>query len=199
MTRKLNAIKRLNKWWEDYGYRRNILESILVSSTTNEQMRFPTIKQFILSEVVNGTIAYTGGNAGQFYYRKPKSSEDGFEYGIWNYLKSETKKSKVKLSPTIGEAINKLCEMRIVPAEGPMGRSYADTELYNQFKDEWGSICEVDRYSSFSLPQETVVCVQKKFLPKLSIPEITDIMGIGKAMRPFIEKDLEFVKKQYHW
>ena len=58
--------RKLGEW--------TILKTLLVSSTTiNEEIvGLPTIKQFILSEVINGTIEYVGGNVGQIIYAQQK-------------------------------------------------------------------------------------------------------------------------------
>ncbi len=200
----------LKKWREEsllheenYRYRDNLFKSILVSSVSEDKPRLPTIEEFILSEVVNATIEYIGGNAGQIDYQKFKKSNVRhtlYEWEINDYLEKEIKAhSEGKLHPRVKESIAKLCERYTVYPYPE--RPYHRTELYDVFKGPFsgGRICQVIMRSSFSLPQETIIEVQKKIIPSLSGQEKKDIQGIGKAMRKYIDKDLEYIAHTYYW
>ena len=169
-------------------------------STTDKSFRIPTIEEFVLSEVVNGTIDYFGGKAGKVTYQKMRNG-NSFERALFEYFEKELKShSKGKLNPHIRESIRKLCKPYSVNPTGP-DRPYLQTELYVHFsgKPFGGGVCPVNMRSTFSLPQETVVKVEKEVLPKLSNPERRDVEGIGKAMRKFIDNDLGFIRERYHW
>jgi len=194
MAKKLDFKKDL-----EWGYRRNLLEALLVSSVSKESFRLPTIKEFILNEVVNGTIEYIGGNAGQIDYKKFRFDRNTFEIELERYFEAEMKAySKEKLNPKVNKAITKLCKHYFVYPTGP-DRPYPHTELYTHFNGFGAGICPVIMESSFSLPQDTIIRVQRKVLPALSNPEKKDIEGIGKAMRKYIDRDLEFIERTYHW
>jgi len=185
---------------EEWSYRRHLLEALLVSSVSEDRFRLPTIEEFILSEVVNGTIEYIGGNVGQIDYQKFRFDRNSFERELNKYFEAEMRAhSKGKLNPKFKKAVTKLCEHYYVNPTGP-DRPYPYTELYAHFKGfGGGGICPVIMQSSFSLPQETIIRVQREVLPELSNPEKRDVEGISKAMRKYIDRDLEFIGKTYHW
>lgn len=194
MAKKID-FRKLNR---DYIYERNVLKALLVASTSEDNLRFPTIKEFILSEVVNGTIEYIGGNAGEVNYQ----SEGGaFEINLYKYFKSEIEThSKGKLNPKIREVLDSLCEYHLESPTGPDG-SFLETKLYNHFKGRCGGygICQLPTSSSFSLPQDLVIEVNRQILPSLSNEERRDILGIGKSMREYVDRDLEFMAQTSHW
>ena len=196
MTRKTDFKKDCKEW----SYRKRFLEALLVSSLSENNFRLPTIEEFILSEVVNGTIEYVGGDAGQVDYQGSRLDRSTFEGRLHKYFESEMEAhSKGKLNPKIREAINKLCGCYYVDPTGP-DRPYPHTELYDHFRGPFGGgICQVIGRSTFSLPHDTFIKVQEKVLSSLSSPEKKNIIGIGKAMRKYVNRDLEFIGKTYNW
>src|SRR4030042_5959859 len=92
--------------WKEQDYRRHILEALLVASAS-DSFKLPTIKEFILSEIVNGTIEHIGGNAGQIDYQKFRF-DVGFERKLYEYLVSEMESRPGTLNPKVSKAINKL-------------------------------------------------------------------------------------------
>jgi len=187
---------------DELRYRRNVLEALLVSSISQESSWFPTIEQFVLSELVNATIEYVGGNAGQIIYQRFLHDEEEFEKHIYNYFKSEMERcsGEKKLDPCVNRAIDKLCEYYPVTPPEPF-LPYNNVELYIHFiGGVFGEgICPVITESSFSLPYETVERFKRDLFPKLSESEKRDIIGIGKIMRKYIDSDLEFIKERYYW
>lgn len=185
---------------EEWSYRRHLLEAFLVSSVSEDSFRFPTIEEFILSELVNGTIEYIGGNAGNIDYQKFTYNRNDFEKELCNYFETEmSAHSKGKLNSDIREAIVELCGHYYVNPTGP-DSPYPETELYTHFKGFCGGgICPVITQSSFSLSQDIIANVQKNVLPRFSDSEQKDIVGIGKSMRPYIDRDLEHIKETYLW
>lgn len=99
---------------------------------------------------MNGTIEYTGGNAGQIDYQKFRFNRDSFERELGKYFEGEMEShSKGKLNPKFEKAIVKLCEHYYVSPSGP-DSPYPDTELYNHSNGFGeGGICPVIRRSFF--------------------------------------------------
>ncbi|MFH1787180.1 MAG: hypothetical protein ABH811_00075 [archaeon] len=186
-----NALK---KSFERFYNRKNILEAILVSSMDDNHLKFPRIKQFILTELINGFGEYVEDNSQEIdYYSYFEKNQ--FERIAWNKIKRILKSdSSKKVDPKIRGAIGKMCKYRVVNPDGP-DRPYADTELYGLFK---GFFCPGVGSSIFSPPYDKVI-ETKKFMTSLPEFQKKDIEGIGKVMRDFIEKDLEYIRKEYHW
>jgi hypothetical protein len=189
------------KEMELWMYRHNILEAILVESMTKNRLRFPTIKEFILSELVNGTIDYIEGKSRQVEYQQFKLKSDIFERELYESFESQMiAHSRGKLNPKVRRALMKLCEDYYVHPTGPDSRPYLHTELYTHFKGfGGGGICPIVMESSFSFPYDAVIRVQKQVIPSLSAPERRDVEGIGRAMGKHIDNDLKFIGRKYHW
>lgn len=190
----------ITKSIEDSEHRRKVLEALLVAATPNGN-RLPTIEEFILSEVVNGTLEYVNAKAGEITYAKERAKHADpktYESKLYAYYHEEMRNTE-KLSENIRTAIGKLVEA--VWHHPYPGDSYCDTDLHAQFKGFGGvgGICQVIAQSTFSLPHELVLKVQKEIMPSFSESERKDIMCIGEAMRKYIKEDLEYIQKQYHW
>jgi len=197
MTEASKRLADFKKEIEEMRYRDRILEALLVSSITEDNSRLPTIQEYILSEVVNGTIDYAGGNAGKINYQKFRHDRNKYENELIKYFKEEMSETKGEMSPKIRESIQKMTDCHWVYVPEP-GDNYPTCELYGCFRG-FGGICPVTFHSSFSLPLELVVRVQKEVLPSLSKDERRDVKGIGKAMRKYINDDLEYIREHYHW
>lgn len=181
---------------EELRYRERILEALLVSSLTEDNSRLPTIPEYILSEVVNGTIEYVGGNAGRINFLKYNHNRNAYENELIKYFKDEMSKAKGEISQKIKESIQKMTDCHWVYVPEPFD-NYPTCELYVFFN--YGEICPPHFKSSFSLPHEVVVRAQRELLPFLSKDERRDVKGIGKAMRKYIDEDLEYIKEHYFW
>lgn len=190
----------LEKDHKEWNYQRSILEAILFFSTSEESLRLPTIEEFILSEIINATIEYVGGNAGQIKYNQFRLDRTQHENKICNYFKSEIElNSKRKLNPKIQKSLLSQCEVNFVDPEGP-GKIYIQTGLYIHFKGYLGEgICPRIMQSIFSFPQEIIIHVQKEILPSLSKHEIEDLQNIGKIMRKYIDEDINHIQKHIYW
>ena len=179
-------------------HRRNVLDALLVVAAPNGN-RLPTIEEFILSEIVNGAIDYLGGEAGEITYAKEKHIGNSYESKLYAYYHKEIRDAQRKLDVDIGTAMDKLVEA--VWHYSPPDDPYYDTDLYLQFMGfaGVGGICPVLMESTFSLPYELVSKVRKEIMPTFSESEKRDITGIGKAMRKYIEEDLEYIREHYQW
>lgn len=176
----------------EWIYQRDILDSLLVSSISEGISRLPSIGEYILSEVVNGTINYAGGEAGQMDYQHLRLSR-GFEEKLFKYFKSEIEEnSRDNLDPKIKKTLLKLCS--------PFTNSYWETSLYDHFKGIAGDgICPFPTQSKFSFSPDYLERVQKEVIPSLASSERRDVEGIGKSMRKYIKRDLKFIGKTVMW
>ena len=181
---------------EERNYRINLIEAFLVSSMTKDKFMFPTIEQFILSEVANGVIKHIRGdnrNMPHINYQMFELKENEFEKNLVKELMFSIGLFSGIMDSKVEKAITELC------APIWAGESY-HTELYEHFKGSAGmGICQTPMKSRFSLPYEVVVRAQRIIIPSFSDAERKDVEGIGKAMRPYIEQDLEFIKERYSW
>lgn len=195
----MSKVRDLNKDREEWNYRKNLLDALLILSVCEDSYRLPTIKGFILSEVVNGTIEYVGGNAGQIDYQKYRFDRDVFEEELSKYFKEEMKAhSDGRLTYKVKEAITKLCEHYYADTTG-VDRPHSTTELYSHLKGFRSIFPPGILESTFSLSHDTITRVHKEVLPLFSEQEKRDIEGISKAMRKYINKDLRFIEQTYHW
>ena len=182
---------------KEWNFRQGLLEAVLVSSTNERNYKLPTIKEFILSELVNGTLDYIGTNAGEVIYSEHRSST--FEHKLFDYFTSKIKGFERKLDRSIRNAITQLATPRRIYPGGPReitGGPYVTTILY----DHYDGIVPIGiAQSVFSLPQGVLIKIQNKVLPCFTDGEGENVRGIGKSMRKYIDKDLEFINKTYHW
>jgi len=176
--------------------RRHFLEALLLTSVTPEQPLLPSIKEFILSEVAQGTLEYIGGDPGRVLYRG-NPNDDSFEKNLFDSLEKELRAHPGRLSSDAERNIRTLCEpYRVDP---PRDRPYVSTELYEFFGTGFSPICTESSSSTFSLPYHTVIRLQNEVIPSFSGNVLRDIQGIGKAMRIYIALDIQHIKETYHY
>jgi hypothetical protein len=195
---EVSAMEDYEKEREERQFRKSILEAILVSSITPENARLPTINEYILSEIVNGVVDYTGGRAGKITY-----SDDGFEDNTYirhmqEYFREEMTNPHTALTPRIKSDLEKMLAFTFAPYDRGEGY-YPVSELYEFFNSPFIGICQAGAHSIFSLPYDLVMKVRNKTLPSLSEEEQKDILGIGKCMRKYIDEDMKDIGKTYHW
>ncbi|MBU0959666.1 MAG: hypothetical protein KKB31_06995 [Nanoarchaeota archaeon] len=193
--------EQFKKQREESDFRRGVFQATLVSSVNDKTYKFPTIDEYILSEFVNGVINFVGGNAGEVIYPQFDriASDRYFEIPIREYFDKEvTLDKKEKLSQRIARAVDQL--LKVEGRWDAENKPYDDVDLYLHFKGRrFTGICHEVMRSSFSLPQEVLIKVKNEIMPGLSEAEARDVVGIGQAMRPFIEQDLDYISKKYHW
>jgi hypothetical protein len=178
---------------KDSRYGQKVLKALLVAAAPNGN-RLPTIEEFILSEVVNGTIDYVNKKAGEITYvnERMKSDLNSYESKLYAYYHKEIRDTKRKLDANIGKTIDKL--VKAVWHHPYPDDPYCDTDLYAHFNG-FASVGQ----STFSLPYELVSEVRKEIMPTFSESEKRDITGIGKAMRKYVKEDLEYIREHYQW
>jgi len=181
---------------ENMRYDRDVLQALLYYSTTEDDFMLPTIEEFILGEVVNGTLEYLGRDAGKIKYQDFKGGRNSFEGAAWDYFEEESGLSDREIDPDVMASISRMASCHIVYPDGPDG-PYPKAGLYSTFKSVlFSGMC---MSSTFSLLQGDIYNVKKKVIPSLSEAERVDIEGIGKIMRRHINEDLVYIGKTYMW
>lgn len=174
---------------------KKVLDSLLVASIEGNAT-LPTIEQFILSEVINGTTSYIGGRASTIKYPN-FLDENTFLREMHEYFTEQLKAKGDKLAPQTKAALESMLKPK--PQHAPPDRPYLTTDLYQHFKGMASDICPVTHISSFSLSFDLVQKTRTETIPSFSEKERRDIVGIGRAMRPFINEDLTYIREHYHW
>lgn len=187
-------------WREKRNFQRGVLELILYSSITEKDCELPTIKEFILSELVSATSEYiTGEEIDGLAYRRDNGLDyPDFERILFERWQKIIKESGSKINLVILETITELAK----PSwhSDQTGDGEYETDLYNNYQGMWGSgICNVIMSSIFSLPLKTIKHIENEVVPNLPENIIKDCKEIGVIMRKYINKDLEYIRRQYHW
>lgn len=189
--------REYQRYKDERNYRKNILEAILVSSIQENKNQFPAITKHILSELINGTIDYIGGNPGRLTYANSRIEPENLEKYFYKYLKCDLDcELKQQLNPQIRSTINELSKPYRVDGNGP-DKPYLTIELYEHLGLTGNQISDKRIGSTFTILPLIIKKVETQILPNLSESEIKDILGIGKAMRKYIQEDLDFIKKHY--
>jgi len=181
---------------EDMEYDRDVLQALLYYSTAEDDFMLPTIEEFVLSEVVNGTLEYLGRDAGKVKYQDFKGGRNSFEKAAWDYFEEESVLSDKEIDSDVMASISRMANYHIVYPDGP-DDPYPKAGLYSTFKSVLLSGAGMS--STFSLPQEVIYHVQKEVFPSLSGTARVDIEGIGKIMRRHIDEDLVYIGEKYMW
>ena len=176
----------------------HLLKAVLVLADVE---RIPTMNEFILSEFVNGLIDYLGRDHSVpilQYSIWPSYERQSYERKIIKYFDEQIAKAPRKLEQNIAAGVDRLTRVRQEYAAPE--RPYDMCRLYDLFKGPFGTgICEVDMRSTFSLPHNLVVRIQKQILPALSESEKKDILGISREMQKYICEDVEHIGRTYSW
>ena len=181
--------------YNSWDVKEGVLLGLLNSS---EEMFFPTIPNFIFSEVANGVIDFVGGKAGEITYAKRNLITNDFEKDLWEHYQQETKKSD-KLLPDLKLVLDAMLEPTWDSAPPPDNGGEYQTDLYLLFKPPTGGgICREYMISTFSLPHNFEIG-GNEFMVNLEDETKQSIQQIGKKMRPFIQEDIAYIKEKYHW
>jgi hypothetical protein len=170
---------------------RKLLESLFVWSLDGEKDKVPGISEFALGEVVNSVVEYIGGEGEGVLYRRNISEQD-FRDKLFKYLVSELENHKDILVPEIEERL--VLMTKPFSDSCPPDRPVRMTSLEEYYIEE--SFCNWFATSRGPLPEGMIERVKSR---DYSPQYLNDVKGIGKAMRSFIEDDLEFISETYSW
>ena len=112
--------------------------------------------------------------------------------------------SEGKIGPRVKAAIDRMVRFRNVDPGG-RERPYGSTDMYMYFDFEFSmgtGICDTIHSPTFSLERNLiepglVARVREETLPSFSESERNSVEGISEFMKPFIERDLKYIK-WYH-
>jgi len=180
---------------ERYDGRRNLFESFLVCSMQKGRKEFPTIEKFLLSELINGVVTYVGGKVEQVDYWAYYFGDGGLEEKLVKeiFQREMTEERRKKIQPKIMRAIDKMINYSYV---SPSGLSF-DTFPYCEVYGFAGDIFGVPKPISYLT--DNVINRADEMLTSLKEQERENVYGIGRVMRPFIEQDIDYIKRVYFW
>ena len=173
-----------------------VLEALLVRGAVGNELRLPSSAKFILSEVVNGCLSHTGSNlVGRvlwLQYPGVDRDERSFARNLFELLLQTQAGEPMD---RVGAAILTLAKPEQI--HSPPERPYMTTALESIYCGLPGQIYTGGSASSWSLPSDLVLRVNKKVMPTFSGPEQQTIKNIGRAMQPFVEIDLRHIRKTH--
>lgn len=177
----------------------NILEAVIYFASNKGKMRLPTIEEFVLSELVTSTGEYLSGRKDfSGYFRRRENGKhclhnDNWQIKMSQFVEDLFSKFGGKLPREFSEALKQLVTLE---HQYSHGEKWWDCLLYDFYKDQ--TKCN-PMISTFSLSVEFVDRVESNILFLLTQEEIEHIKAIASCMERYVEEDLEFIKKQYHW
>jgi hypothetical protein len=178
----------------EYHRRRDLFKSILVSTTTEETSTTPWVREFIFDELVNGTIEYIGGEAGKIRYQDGHPESPNFERSLAKCLREEIEKNPKILPAMLRDYLLTMVDHTFTNPTC-INEGETNCELYGHL----APIPHLYAHSRSRLDSDLIAKVRNEILPSFSEREKKAIVGIGKAMRVFMNKDLEYIAKTYHW
>ena len=183
-----------NQFLEEARYELNIVKTMLYFSTRDESIELPTIEELVHSEIIHAVVDYETGK--ESIYQPPRGDYK-LEKEMWEYFKREVPQNG-RLPLKIHNALTHILEATW--ERDCIGDGEYDSLFNTIFKGGFGGgICEVITHSTFSLPQILIQKVEKEILPPLPCEEKTVLETIGKNMRKYIDRDLDYIRKTYHW
>jgi len=176
----------------------DLLSVLLVEGSDGGKLKLPTLNEYILSETVNGTLAYLGGGAGEVQYGR--FPPEHFEMHLWDRLSDAICRRGHILSQEVREGIKSLAHSRREAADGP-DRPSITTHLYNIYATpwEWGLYQKSGISSTWKLPDEFVANVRSRVLPSFEKESQEQLKLIGGHMRPYVRHDVCRIRKTYQW
>ena len=179
---------------DDYVTKRDLVSTLLLSCSLGQSI--PKAKEYVLSELVNGTIEHAGGDAGLLAYSEMRS-DPRYEEIMYDYLEEEIRHAEQDISPNIESAILDLCApyMTHDPPERPCMR----TELYDILDVPGWPVGTMRTYDGHAYMFTTGVLECKdKLMGRFSASERDDIEGIANSMRKYLDHDIDFIREMIH-
>ena len=179
---------------DDYVTKRDLVSTLLLSYSVGQSI--PKAEEYVLSELVNGTIDYAGGDAGLLAYNEMRS-DPRYEEIMYDYLEEELRHAPKDISPNIESAILDLCAPYM--AHNPPDQPCMWTELYDILGiPGWPTgTMRTDNGHTYMF---TVDALERKndLLKRFSAPERDDIEGIASSMRKYLDEDICFIREMIH-
>jgi len=177
-----------------------ILKVLVYFASDMGRIKLPTIEQFVLSEVVAATIEYLTGDEYLFTYRRTQDGKelpgvaDGWEWRTNEAMVQALEQFGSKLNPSLREAIKELTHLEFY-SDGIMTKGYLNM-IYTTFKH---AICHSWLISTFSLSVEFIEEVRRSVIPSLNPETLRHCQTIAEIMKGYVERDVDLIKRRYHW
>ncbi len=176
---------------ENRDYKSNLIGGLLVTASEEGMLLVPKQEEYILSEIVNGTMLKIGEKVELDYKQNRIWDGYGFEIDFFNYFDNKIKNTD-KLNTKVRDSIIKLCTPFWVDCSGhPYNRNYLYTEAYELHTETFRSY----NNSRIELSVRYVDKI-KKALDKFPCEEKKDILEIGNLMKQLMKEDVEHIKKR---
>lgn len=181
---------------EDYLFEKEIFNGILVFSLQEGKFKFPAQKELVLSELVKGTIDYLGGRVPKIetseIIKEPKYHSSQLCHKLEREIDSED--AIALLEPKFRKTMKSLCKGSWYRIETPEVENCFDVGFYPYLENLTRDIFQGEPLEkTFSLPYELVDKIRKQPMPCISGDVLENILGVGRCMRNYIEKDLDFI------
>ena len=173
---------------DEFVFKRDFLKSILMVAS-EESQRIPAEYQYVLGELVWGTVDYLGGKSCGVGY-KNNLDNSALHNGLWKILNGHLQIFRWKVDEKIFNALRGLVEPHTHHA--PPDRPYFSCELHDCYDSAEG-IIRIRTHSIAPLPTDWKISVE------FTENQKKDMGGIGNAMRPYLKEDLEHISKTYRW
>lgn len=170
----------------DIDFQLYAVEYLLVNAAWERAL--PTDKEFLLDEIINGAIAYSGGTARKA--RNAHSMLTSFTDDLWEEFQKEAKREKFQ--PNVYGCLEELARPFMV--QGVHNDHGTGTQFYQLMCS--GILDHVTFEDTMRISESQAKHFQKqgdKFVPA----ERKDLDGIAKCMQPFVKEDILYVRERY--
>lgn len=163
------------------------LEKVLVDSAYDG--RVPTGGIWILGVVSKGVVGYLGGNIKSYSGEHLKD----FRIENWKRIRGFFEGFDGEFNPSLKDSV-----LRMTKAHNDSDgmESFIYTKLEEDYCGNGGCGLRPCAYPQNAVPVDS-------FMEFLSLPfnesEERDLLGIVEAMKPLVEKDIEYIREHYSW
>lgn len=179
------------------GHSRNILTTLLYLGSEEAKNPLPTIRKYVHRDICLGVNEHMTGKESP--YKTIHEIENSFpgwrgsvEVEGWKQIK-DSLQNDGKLQQKNREALVYLLQAN--PTQDGSA-FYSGLSYFWDFGLENGICLNFNRSTSMLMNGLEIV---RDVVPRFSLEELKDIQGIGQAMVKYIARDVEEIKKTYHW
>ena len=167
----------------------NLLKSLFVSSSENDKLVLPAEKEYLLEELVLGTLDYIDGP--QIARKREFKSEKAktiFHNNLDNRI--EWLKNPIGLDSDIGITLYEL----VHSYKENCSPDSLNTPFYDLFRNEFErEFLQLSDAGISTVPPQVISYIKEIIMPSFKQKQQVDIFGIGNCMKPYIIEDLEYL------
>lgn len=185
----MSSILYMTRKQDDFDFDCSVLESLLVFSTGETEHRINVEKERILHALVEGVMGYVGKDDKLSMY-------DGVSANYERYLSGRfdsDKESLGKLSPRLRESFGRLFKVRY--DSDYFGDTFPSTRAYLVLPE----FIKLSMKSVISMPYAFVNRVVDGAGETFSDGELAQLKEIASHVAPVMDKETDYVKKNYLW